>query len=289
MLLKCVRKMILLLAAIISIGMILYPAISNWLYEKHHSSAFSEWRSSQEEKNQYEEELDNCRRYNDMIYLLQRTSMYQESDIDSFYESCMQTNDGIMAYLEIPSIGALLPVFHGTGGKTLERGIGHVMESSLPIGGSGTHAVLTGHTGMSAAQMFSDLSELKKGDTFVIHTPYNVSLTYVVDQISVVLPLEIERLSIVPEKDYVTLVTCTPFGINTHRLLVRGVRCSDDEITIQTADKERKPLLHYSAWKKHYINAVLAGLTLSFFLIGCVKMPSIRKKSVYSGQINKIL
>ena len=129
----------------------------------------------------------------------------------------------IMGYLKIPCISINLPIYHGTSGTVLEHGIGHLAASSFPIGGKDTHAVLTGHTGLSSAKIFTDLTEMKNDDLFFIHV-LDRTLAYKVDQISVVKPEDTEKLQIIDGKDYVTLVTCTPYGVNDHRLLVRGVR-----------------------------------------------------------------
>ena len=131
--------------------------------------------------------------------------------------------DGIMGYVEIPAIDVKLSIFHGTSDATLQKGIGHLEGSSLPIGGSGTHAILTGHTGLSKAKFFTDLVELKEGDRFYLRI-LDKTLAYLVDQIKVVEPENTKDLQSISEKDYVTLLTCTPYGVNSHRLLVRGVR-----------------------------------------------------------------
>lgn len=137
--------------------------------------------------------------------------------------------DGIMGTVEIPILGTTLPIAHGTDSETLEHYVGHVIGSSLPVGGPNTHAVLSGHSGMAASKMFSDLEQLQVGDYFVIHV-MGLDLYYLVDQINVVLPDDTSKLGIERGKDYVTLVTCTPYGVNTHRLLVRGVRISEEEV-----------------------------------------------------------
>ena len=128
-----------------------------------------------------------------------------------------------MGYVEIDKINVKLPIYHGTGEEVLSVGVGHLQGSSLPVGGAGTHAVLSAHTGMPSAKLFTDVDQLQLGDTFALKVLGN-TLTYQVDQILTVLPNDVDALSIVPDQDYVTLVTCTPYGINTHRLLIRGSR-----------------------------------------------------------------
>jgi sortase A len=130
---------------------------------------------------------------------------------------------GIMAYIEIPRINVVLPVYHGTNEDVLQTAVGHLEGTSLPVGGAGTHCVLSGHRGLPSARLFTDLDKLTSGDTFVLNVLDEV-LTYEVDQIRIVLPSDLSELVIEDGKDYCTLVTCTPYGINTHRLLVRGKR-----------------------------------------------------------------
>ena len=133
------------------------------------------------------------------------------------------TAEGVMGYIEIPKINVLLPIYHGVSSGVLSKGIGHLPETSLPVGGTSTHCVLAGHSGMSNARLFTDLPKLENGDVFYLHI-YNKTLTYTVDQVKKVLPTDSSDLTIVDGKDYVTLVTCVPIAVNSHRLLVRGTR-----------------------------------------------------------------
>lgn len=170
-------------------------------------------------------------------------------------------HSGIMGYLEIPCISVNLPIYHGTSTEVLERGIGHLAASSFPIGGKSTHSVLTGHTGLSSAKLFTDLTEMKKGDLFFIHV-LDKKLAYRVDQINVIRPENTRKLQIIDGKDYVTLLTCTPYGVNDHRLLVRGIRTEYHEKEELT--KERP---HHSQWMEVYRRAILIGLLIVFALI----------------------
>ena len=133
------------------------------------------------------------------------------------------TAEGVMGYIEIPKINVLLPIYHGVSSGVLSKGIGHLPETSLPVGGESTHCVLAGHSGMSNARLFTDLPKLENGDVFYLHI-YNKTLTYTVDQVKKVLPTDTSDLTIVDGEDYVTLVTCVPVAVNSHRLLVRGTR-----------------------------------------------------------------
>ena len=161
-----------------------------------------------------------------------------------------------MAYVDIPQIGVYLPVQHGTNAETLERSVGHVVGTSLPVGGSSTHAVLSAHSGMASSKLFSDIDQLEKGDTFYIHVLGEV-LAYEVDNINTVLPTDTSLLQIEDGKDLVTLVTCTPFGVNTHRLLVRGHRVPYLPEQEATAAAE-KPVA--SSWMQHYLTGLAIGL-----------------------------
>ena len=163
---------------------------------------------------------------------------------------------GAMCTIDIPKIGVYLPVQHGTGAETLERAVGHVVGTSLPVGGSGTHAVLSAHSGMASAKLFSDIDQLVEGDTFYIHVLDEV-LAYEVDQIATVLPSDTSLLQIEDEQDLVTLVTCTPFGVNTHRLLVRGHRVPYvPELVVENGKTPKAA----SSWTQHYLTGLGIGL-----------------------------
>lgn len=177
-------------------------------------------------------------------------------ETDYEYESLLNLSDNsVMATVEIPAINVNLPIYHGTSDEVLKKGAGHLQQTSLPIGGKGTHAVITGHTGLSSARLFTDLNLMKADDIFYIHC-LNETLAYKVDSIKVVEPEETDNLKIDPEQDYVTLVTCTPYGINTHRLLVRGVRIPYDEknppVIAETRESE-------STWMREYKKALILG------------------------------
>lgn len=184
-----------------------------------------------------------------------------------FYNRILDLDgSGIMGYVKIPCISVDLPIYHGTSAEVLERGIGHLAASSFPIGGESTHAVLTGHTGLSSAKLFTDLTEMKKGDLFFIHV-LDKKLAYRVDRITVVKPEDTRNLQIIDGEDHVTLLTCTPYGVNDHRLLVRGKRTRYHEKEEQT--KERP---HHSQWMEVYKQAILIGLLIVFSLVGSRKM-----------------
>lgn len=180
--------------------------------------------------------------------------------------------DDMMGKLEIPKIRVKMPIFHGTKSSTLRKGIGHLEGSSLPVGGANTHAVLTGHTGVTAGKMLTDLTEMKKGDLFFI-TVLNRTLAYKVDHIQVVLPEQTEALKMIPGEDHVTLLTCTPYGVNSHRLLVRGVRTA----YIPEEKEKIKPINSSSETRKVIIAAAITGIIM-LILIG-IRIYYLRKKA----------
>ena len=165
--------------------------------------------------------------------------------------------DGILCYVTIPKLDVCLPVYHGTSDAVLELGLGHLLGTSLPIGGSSSHSVITGHSGLASQQLLSDLDQLEPGDVFYIEV-LDKTLAYEVDQMKTVLPYETEDLQIIPGQDYCTLVTCTPFGVNTHRLLVRGTRIPYEEAAPDAGTAPTEPVT--STWEQEYRNGILIGL-----------------------------
>jgi sortase A len=170
------------------------------------------------------------------------------------------SSTGIMSYIDIPKIDVFLPVYHGTEANTLENGVGHLEGSSLPIGGESTHCVLSAHTGLNHAKLFTDLTELQNGDLFFLQT-LGETLAYEVDQILVVEPYDCSALGVEPGKDYCTLVTCTPYGVNSHRLLVRGKRVPYEEAEISRVETEKEAPVT-SQWMREYAHALMAGVIL---------------------------
>jgi sortase A len=209
---------------------LLYPAVSNYVNSRNCAKAIDEYDENvanlqEEEKEQM---LADAKAYNKKI-AKSKTNFINGDPSDEEYKSLLDVNgDGMMGYITITKIDVRLPIYHGTGEDALVHSVGHIEGSSLPIGGKSTHTVISGHRGLPSATLFSNLDKLEVGDTFVI-TVLGEKLTYEVDQIRVVLPDEVSELDVVEGKDYVTLVTCTPYGINTHRLLVRGHRIASDE------------------------------------------------------------
>ena len=173
--------------------------------------------------------------------------------------------NGIMGYVEIPKISVNLPIYHGTENDSLERGIGHLLGSSLPVGGESTHSILSGHSGMASQKMFTDLEQLIVGDVFYLRI-LNDTLAYQVAEINTVLPYDTSLLGIVPGEDLCTLVTCTPYGVNTHRLLVRGSRIPYEEAELLAEEvAEEEPVK--STWEQKYIEGLLWGVAAVLLLL----------------------
>lgn len=230
----------ILLFVILGAGifLLLYPTVSD-RWNRHHQSvavaAYQETVGRMDEAT-YEEMLAKARAYN--AGLLQNPDRWQpdEQELADYASLLDVSGTGVMATVEIPSIHVNLPVYHGVDEAVLQVAVGHIPGTSLPIGGESTHAVLSGHRGLPSAQLFTRLDELTEGDIFQIHV-LNETLTYSVDQIHIVEPEDLTWLQIEPGQDLCTLVTCTPYGVNTHRLLVRGHRVENpDELPEITAD-----------------------------------------------------
>ena len=205
--------------------MLLYPTVSDWWNSFHQSRAIAEYARDIENLDNaaYEKLLSDARAYNKKLAGTGGRFTLSEEEIREYNSLLDISGTGIMGYIEIPEIKVSLPVYHGTSESVLSIAVGHIEGSSLPVGGEGTHCVLSGHRGLPSAKLFSNLDKLSEGDIFLIQT-LEETLTYEVDQIRIVEPQEISGLAIEEGKDYCTLVTCTPYGINSHRLLVRGHR-----------------------------------------------------------------
>lgn len=220
--------LLLVLIGLVGVGLVSYPSIANWWNSFHQSRAVSEYTQTVANMNsgEYTEILDAADAYNQRLArtgILWNTSDEQKAD----YESQLDVSGtGVMGYINIPKIEVTLPIYHGTSEEVLQIAVGHIEQTSLPVGGESTHAVISSHRGLPSAKLFTDLDEMVVGDTFTI-TVLDRTVTYEVDQIRVVLPDDLSALAIEEGKDYCTLVTCTPYGVNTHRLLVRGHRVAN--------------------------------------------------------------
>lgn len=199
---------------LLGVSLIACPMLVRWSSEQSTCTAIQKYQTRLQEID-LEEEKQLAKTYNDRLR--------ENQNLAAEYNDILDIHDGIMGVIRIPSIYVELPVYHGVSDEVLAKGVGHLPQSSLPVGGEGNHSVLTGHTGYPGATLFTDLTRLREGDMFYLSV-LGETLAYCVDQIKVVLPEEGEDLAAAPGKDYCTLVTCTPYGVNSHRLLVRGVR-----------------------------------------------------------------
>ena len=240
---------------VVALGLLLYPLVGELLSEKYHSDVETTYTATIEDTGDAEltAQRQAAEQYNAMLANAAISEGGASAPPLAYADQL--TVGGVMAYVDIPKINVYLPVQHGTGAETLERSVGHVVGTSLPVGGSSTHAVLSAHSGMASSKLFSDIDQLEKGDTFYIHVLGEV-LAYEVDNINTVLPTDTSLLQIEDGKDLVTLVTCTPFGINTHRLLVRGHRVP--YTPEQASAAEEKPVA--SSWTQHYLTGLAIGL-----------------------------
>ena len=222
---KRLSTMLLILIFLIGLSLLLYPTVSDYWNSLHQSRAIAEYAEqvANLDDDLYEGLWAAAQRYNET--LLDKADRYDMTEEErAEYESLLNVSgNGIIGYIEIPMIQCSLPIYHGTEESVLQIAVGHIEGSSLPTGGAGTHCVLSGHRGLPSAKLFTDLDQLAEGDTFILRI-LDETLTYEVDQIRTVEPYELDDLGIEEGKDYCTLVTCTPYGINTHRLLVRGRR-----------------------------------------------------------------
>lgn len=265
---KKVLKGLIVIGYLIGFSVLLYPTISNFINERNASRVISNYDDSTVHLSDIEREtmLDLARKYNSGISdmnMIDPFSKNQSMNKDSLYEGLLDVNGvGMMGYLRIPTIHLELPIYHGTSESVLQVGIGHLENSSLPVGGNSTHAVLTSHRGLPSAKLFSELDQLTKGDVFYIKV-LGETLAYQVNQILTVLPNEMESLNIVKNKDYVTLVTCTPYAVNTHRLLVRGTRIPYTEAIEQVADEKIGFVVPFE------LKLLVIG-ALSIVIMGCV-------------------
>lgn len=220
---------ILLIILAAGLYIFFYPAVSDQINRYRQDKIITDYKGSisRTDEETCQQMLREAEAYNRK--LLRRSGRFEaDEQEDAEYRSILNADrNGVMGYIEIPKIGLQLPIYHGATDRVLQDAIAHTEGSSLPVGGAGTHAVISGHTGMPSAKLFTDIDQLTYGDHFRIHV-LNRVLTYEVDQIRTVLPEGVDDLVIDPKEDYCTLVTCTPYGINTHRLLVRGTRVPDE-------------------------------------------------------------
>ncbi|MEF7557602.1 class C sortase [Bacillus thuringiensis] len=253
---------------VLGLGIFLYPTISNWFATQTHYSQVSSYDAKVKalQKGELERREKEAKEYNKNVQHSTQTFAdpfaEKEKTGGKSYADALNIGD-VMGYVEIPKIKVKLPIYQGTSEEVLSRGVGHLDKSSLPVGGAGTHTVLTGHRGLPSAILFTDLDKMKESDVFYIHSLGKI-LAYQVDQIKVVLPSETEDLLIVNNQDYATLLTCTPYGVNTHRLLVRGHRIPYEAIEKETPKENHSQSSILENWK---IIGAIGMLVINVFLL----------------------
>lgn len=244
-----------------------YPWISNYLFENRVDSIIESYKVEAEDTNGEETALilETAKQYNTQLIQAQvtLTDPFTQNETRNegldYYSILSLDNSGIMGAIEIPKISVYLPIYHGTSFDVLKSGVGHLEGSSLPIGGKSTHAVLSAHTGLNLAKLFTDLTEMEEGDLFFLHI-LDETFSYEVCEINIVLPEDTSKLLIQDEKDLVTLLTCTPYGVNSHRLLVTGERTEYiEEVYQETVGK--RSIISESLWMESYKKAILMGLS----------------------------
>ena len=271
---------LLVLVMLIGMGIMAYPTVSDWWNSFHASRDIASYSNAVEnvDKENLDDMIRAAHEYNDR--LIKKSNPYSMTDEElAEYNSLLDlSGTGIIGYITIKSIGVYIPIYHGVEESVLQIAIGHIDWTSLPVGGESTHAVVSGHRGLPSAKLFTDLDQMREGDTFTI-TVLNQMITYEVDQIRIVEPGDISELAIVPGKDYCTLVTCTPYGINTHRLLIRGMRVANEagELVVP-AEAFRIP---------NYITIPAIGVPLLFLTLIVLlfvsgrRRPKIKKADLY--------
>lgn len=224
-----VYTIVLILVFLVGLSLLLYPTVSDYWNSLHQSRAISGYveQVSVLDNDAYGSLWEEARAYNKTLAGKQDRFRLTEEELEEYGRYLRVPGTNVIGYIEIPAIDCYLPIYHGVDESVLRSGVGHLEGSSLPVGGESTHTVISGHRGLPSAKLFSDLDRLETGDTFQLYV-LDETLTYEVDQIRIVEPQEIGELDIVEGKDYCTLVTCTPYGINTHRLLVRGHRVENE-------------------------------------------------------------
>lgn len=238
---------LLVFILLVGLAMLSYPTVSDYWNSFHQSKAVAGYveKVANMDELDYQKMLTEAQNYNDSL----PQAVIPDLNIDKATEDTNnQTLDidgsGIMAYVEIPKLNTIMPIYHGTDDSVLQVAIGHIPGTSLPVGGVGTHSVISGHRGLPSAKLFTDIDQLVEGDTFLIQV-LDQTLTYEVDQILTVTPDDVSALEIDPQQDYVTLVTCTPYGVNSHRLLVRGHRIENEmkQARVTSEATQVKPIL----------------------------------------------
>ena len=228
---KNLSTVILILVFLTGLSLLLYPTVSDYWNSFHQSRAIASYDSEVAalDNTDYETLWTAAQDYNRRLARQENPLVQSEEDLAEYEDLLNLDGTGAMGYIEIPELKVSLPIYHGVDEGVLQIAVGHIPGTSLPTGGTGTHCVISGHRGLPSAKLFTNLDQLREGDIFMLRI-LDETLTYEVDQILIVEPHEVEALAIDPDQDYCTLVTCTPYGINTHRLLVRGHRIENQAV-----------------------------------------------------------
>lgn len=273
---KNLSNILLVLVFIAGLSLLLYPTISDWYNSWQQSRRIVSYTStvSGMSKVSYKQYWDAARDYN--ARLAQNPNRFHIVDDPAAmaeYNSLLNVGgSGIMGRIKVPKLGIEFPLYHGTSEGVLQIAIGHIEGTSLPIGGKGTHCAVSGHRGLPSARLFTDLDDMEVGDTFMLYILDEV-LTYQVDQIKIVLPHEMEELAIDPEQDYCTLVTCTPYGINSHRMLVRGTRIEGTKLRANITFTSDATLI-----EPFKVALGIGGPCIFLWMLGMMLMPAKKTK-----------
>jgi len=226
---------ILVLVAAVGLGLLLYPTVSDWWNSTHQTRAVASYSGAvaQADEAELEEIRARAREYNTRLAEEGNEWVLSEERMADYESQLRLAGSDVMGYIEVPKIDCTLPIYHGTDEAVLQVAIGHIEGSSLPVGGEGVHSVVSGHRGLPSARLFTDLDQLVEGDKFMLHV-LGEELAYEVDQVLTVEPNDVEALEVVEGEDLCTLVTCTPYGVNSHRLLVRGHRVEASSVSLES-------------------------------------------------------
>ena len=283
---RIIATILIILLFLAGLGIVLYPYVSEYVNAKHASRVVVNYDDTVKDitPEDFSQYFEVAEEYNER--LRQNPNPFSEDNRTEGYETALNVDgSGMIGYLDIPKISVKLPFYHGTSGAVLNEAVGHLEGSSLPVGGEGTHVVLSAHRGLPSAKLFTDLPELGEGDIFIL-TVLDRKMTYQVDQILTVLPTELEALEVEDGQDYVTLMTCTPYGINTHRLLVRGHRIEnlpEEEVkSIPVVHVERELTTQEKIQK--YIPFAVMGVAVLFLIALLIPSKKDEHRSKESGE-----
>ena len=283
-------SLLVLLMALVGVGLLVYPTFSDWWNSFHQSRAVAGYAQAVAEldPDRYKEVFEAAEKYNEK--LCKSGVLWNMSDAEKKeYNALLDVNgSGIMGYIDIPKINVTLPIYHGTSDEVLKKGAGHLNNTSLPIGGPGTHSVISAHSAFPSKTLFDYLLDMEEGDLFYIHVLDRV-LEYKVDQIKTVLPNDVNDLYVTEGKDYVTLMTCTPYTVNTHRLLVRGERVPDDPDIVVDGDGNKtvdnkavravdsgKSSMYVLGYKLSYVTIII-GIGVFLLVVAAVVVLAVRR------------